>query len=166
MTLTSATMCTRCIDGVDACLSLFHGLPDALRPPGVWLSRLSDAAGAPGGEARCVYVHACWCLAAGEVAARVPRNPPEARLLDCLCGGIVGCAVCAYCVCWGVTRTRLRHQYNIPGNSFADLATTLLCPTCYLSQALNHLDLAQGAKYAVPPSGVAMRAPVQVAMVR
>jgi Cys-rich protein (TIGR01571 family) len=157
---------TRCIDNVDSSLSVLHGLPDTLRPPGAWLSKLSDASGAPGGEGRCVYVHLCWCLAAGDVAARVPHNPPEARLLDCLCGGLLGCAVCTYCMCWGVTRTRLRHQHNIPGNSFVDHIITLLFPTCYLSQALNHLDLAQGAKYAVPPSGLAARAPVQVVMAR
>jgi Cys-rich protein (TIGR01571 family) len=131
----------RCIARVDDGLSPLHCVPNALAPPGVWQSRLSDTAGLPGGPSRCVYTHACWCLAAGDVAARVPGNTEAARVLDCCCGGVVGCAVCAYCMLWGVTRTRLRHAYNIPGSSVVDHIIVTLFPTCYLTQALNHLDI-------------------------
>ena len=131
----------RCIARVDDGLAPFHCVPNALAPPGVWQSRLSDTAGPPGGPSRCIYTHACWCLAAGDVAARVPGNTEAARLLDCCCGGVVGCAVCAYCMFWGVTRTRLRHAYNIPGSPVVDHIIVTLFPTCYLTQALNHLDI-------------------------
>ena len=163
-------MCKNAVESVDGTLAVLHGVPNTLHPPGVWLSRLSDSSGAPGGEERCLYAHLCCCLAAGEVAARTPGNPPEARYLDCCCGGILGCAACTYCCCWGVTRTRLRHAYNIPGSSCADHILVTIFPTCYITQALNHLDLAEG-KHPGPraaglPAPLPVAVPVQVIMVR
>jgi len=156
--------CVRCVDSVDNGLSVFHGLPNALAPPGVWQSKLSDWAGPPGGNERCVYTHVCCCLAAGDVAGRIAGSSETNKHVDCCCGGVIGCAICAYCFFWGVTRTKLRNMYNIPGNSFADHILVLLFPPCYLSQALNHLDLAQQKPPGAPTAQVPYQPPPQLVM--
>ena len=110
-------------------------------PGGGWKSPLCDIAGAPGGWERCAYTHICFCLAAGEVAEKTGGS----WVVDCGIASTLGCLYCAYCCCWGLTRSRLRAQQGIPGSLGHDLLVTCLCPPCYLSQALNHLEISASA---------------------
>ena len=110
-------------------------------PGGGWKSPLCDLAGEPGGCERCAYTHLCFCLAAGEVAEKTGGS----WLVDCCLASTLGCLYFSYCFCWGCTRSRLRAQQGIPGSLCCDFVTTLLCPPCYLAQALNHLDLSASA---------------------
>ena len=148
---TQCTWCTQCIECVDHALSMFHGVPNALAPPGVWLSRLSDSSGLPGGDQRCVFAHIFWCLAAYEVAGRVPGNTETNKVLDCCCGGVVGCAVCAYCMFWGVTRTRLRNGARACRRS--NPLSPLLAPhPAALYPPLSHGARAQPTTFPGPPA--------------
>lgn len=129
---------------------------------GRWLAPLCDMAAAPGGMDRCLYVHACFCLAAGEVAQRTGGS----YFLDCAIGGILGFGYCFSCCVWAPTRARLRMMHGIPGDALEDLVVTGALPCCYLAQALNHLDLVGSATAragagapGVPPSAGAAGAP-------
>jgi len=53
-------------------------------------------------------------------------------------------------LCWDLSRARLRALHGIPGSLAADVCATALCPCCYLAQALNQLDAADGISAAVP----------------
>lgn len=103
-----------------------------------WAAPIADMAAWPGGFTRCLYVHACCCLAAGDVAQKVGRD----YCVDCCWGGICGIATCTNGLCWGPTRTQVRRSYgNVPGAQLVDIAVTTLLPCCYLAQALNHIDI-------------------------
>lgn len=122
------------------------------RLAGRWLAPLCDMTAHPGGMDRCVYVHLCWPLAAGEVAQRTGGN----YVVDCCVGGVFGFGYMFSCLVWSTTRTRLRALHGIPGDVAEDCVVTGLLPCCYLAQALNHLDLvdmaAGGAASASAPS--------------
>jgi Cys-rich protein (TIGR01571 family) len=109
-----------------------------LSPPRRWLSDFWDIRGAPGGDARCLYTHFCWCLAAGDVADKVGGS----YALDCGVG-FFGMYWCIYWIPFGLTRTRLRTAHGIEGSLMEDFLATACCPCCYLSQALNHLELVE-----------------------
>ncbi len=114
------------------------------RLAGRWQSDLCDMAGAPGGTDRCLYVHLCWPLAAGEVAQRTGGN----YFLDCCIGGTLGFAYAFSCFIWAPSRARLRTLHGIPGSLLEDVAVTALLPCCYLAQALNHLDIVDARAHA------------------
>ena len=103
--------------------------------------------------------HCCWPCLAGEVAERTGGS----YLVDCFCGGILAFFYCANGIFWGPTRTRLRHKHNIPGSCTEDVVVTTCCCPCYLTQSLNHLDLADAAAKAAgqgqPPVAMVMRQP-------
>jgi len=118
--------------------------------PGAWQAPLWDMSAPPGGEARCLMAHACWCLLAGEVADRTGGS----CLVDGLVGGTWGCFTCAYMPLWALTRYRLRQRHGIEGSIAEDCLVAGCLPPCYLAQALNHLDIVEG---------VAPRSPLQAA---
>lgn len=91
----------------------------------------------PGGW-RCLYTHLLWPFAAGEVARRGGRS----YALDCCGGGVIGCALCLYCIPWSLTRAQLRAARGIEGSIVEDAALSFCCPPCYLVQALAELDAA------------------------
>ncbi len=62
--------------------------------------------------------------------------------VDCFVGTL-GCLYCAYGLCYGMSRARLRQQQGIPGHCIEDCLCATLAPPCVLSQALNHLDLVE-----------------------
>jgi hypothetical protein len=62
-------------------------------------------------------------------------------------------------MCWGVTRTRLRTAFNIPGNSFVDHIIVTLFPVCYLVQALDLLDAAELQQGGQQPKPAAAQPP-------
>ena len=125
-----------------------------------WVASLLDMAAPPGGTGRCVYVHFCFCCAAGDVAARVGRP----YLVDCLFGGIFGLATCTNGLCWGPTRAMVREHYgNVPGHLLVDIAATTLLPCCYLAQSLNHMDLLEAARASSAALPVAPPVPLPVA---
>lgn len=127
--------------------------PSQAMPIGRWQSDLFDMTGAPGGKDRCVYTHLCFPCAAGDVARRTGGS----YCLDCAIGGTLG-MVYAFAGClWGATRTQLRLQHNIPGSTLEDFCVTTLLPCCYLSQALNHLDIVDAARAPLPISGAPKR---------
>lgn len=113
---------------------------------GEWHASFWEMEDAPGGHDRCLYVHVCWCLAAGEVAKRTGGS----YSLDCCLGGVAGMYIGFYPCCWGLTRARLRALHGIPGSLPADVCATALFPCCYLAQALNQLDVADGISAAAP----------------
>ena len=128
-----------------------------------WRASLWDVAGPPGGRDRCLRAHFLWCPLAGQIAQRTGGS----YFIDGYFGGIAGCLYCFYCLQWGCTRSRLRAQEGIPGSLLEDMATVLLCPPCYLTQALNHLDIVEaeraqrGAGATAPPlQQVMARGPV------
>ena len=122
-------------------------------PGAGWRSALCDIAGAPGGCDRCLYTHFCTCFAAGDVAARTGGSYG----VDCGLATL-GCLWCAYGLCYGATRARLRTQQRIPGNIVCDcLLGTFLFP-CVLSQELNHLDLSEAQAALASSSTPAQRA--------
>jgi Cys-rich protein (TIGR01571 family) len=112
---------------------------------GAWHTSFWALEALPGGHDRCLFVHLCWCMAAGEIAKRTGGS----YSLDCCLGGIAGMYV-GFPVCFGVTRARLRAQHGIPGSLAADICLTAVCPCNYLAQALNQLDVADGVTAAAP----------------
>ena len=107
----------------------------------------------PGGRDRCLFVHCCVCLAAGEVAKRSGGH----YAVDCCCAGVAGMYIGFYPLCWGWTRAQLRGNFGIPGNLCMDVLITGVFPCCYLSQALNQLDLAEGISASAPRMPELMR---------
>jgi Cys-rich protein (TIGR01571 family) len=145
---------------------------------GGWDTGLLDTAGEPGGLDRALYTHACFCLAAGDVAERTGG----CYVIDCCLASSLGCLYClcereasaaqrrrheptdshthrhADCIPWGITRRRFRRQRGIPGSLLGDVATAMFCPPCVFSQQLNQLDidaarLAAAASRAAEDSG-------------
>ncbi len=104
---------------------------------GAWKSDLLDMMGHPGGRDRCVYTHLCFPCAAGDVARRTGGS----YFTDCAIGGTLGMWYFFSGCIWGPTRTRLRLMHGIAGSVIDDFCLTSLLPCCYLSQALNHLDI-------------------------
>lgn len=166
--------CFRCmsnfVQGMEMFFMFTYDVPNKSLPAGTWGTPLSSFDGPPGGCDRCLWTHFCWPFAAGEVAQGIPGPPSlscatrevccgNAYGADCCLGGVAGCALCLYCLLWGKTRTRLRRAYNIPGSEFADHCITLLFPTCYLTQALNHLQMSP------PPPQLSMVSTLPVAQV-
>ena len=118
-----------------------------LRP---WRADLLDMAAAPGGASRCVLAHVCWPCLAGEVAERTGGS----YLLDGLVCGTFGCVYCVYWIPWTLTRARLRARLGIAGSLAEDCVVAGILSPCYLTQALNELDFADGgagARAAVQP---------------
>jgi Cys-rich protein (TIGR01571 family) len=113
---------------------------------GRWLSSFWDMHELPGGADRCIFVHACFCLAAGEVAKRTGQSYYQ----DCCLGSIAGMWIGFYPFLYGFTRMKVRAMYGIPGNYGADVCLTGLFPCCYLAQALNQMDLAEGITASAP----------------
>lgn len=121
---------------------------------GAWLASFWEMHAAPGGTDRCLYVHACWPCAAGDVAKRVGLY----YTWDCLLGGLIGMLLTStYFVCFGYTRSVLRGKFDIPGNLLMDSIATCLFPCCFLAQSLNHLDLAEGITASPPSFQLAMQ---------
>ena len=114
----------------------------ALPPPvslsqGRWRAELLEMSAPPGGDARCVGAHVCWPFYAGEVAARTGG----VYFVDCVLGGVLAFFYCANGLFWAPTRSRLRQLHNIPGSLLEDCVVVTVLPCCYITQALNHLDI-------------------------
>jgi hypothetical protein len=120
-----------------------------------WQAPLWDMGAPPGGAHRCLYVHVCWPCAAGDIAARTHG----VWAIDAICGGVLGCFFCFYCVPWALTRQRLRNADSIDGNLACDCLVTTALPPCYLAQALNHMELRDSARTAAALA----RAPISAA---